>query len=950
MDDERRYDVIHQWTVVLQVTEEVYAALRELYEFRCRGRVSVKGKGEMITYFLHSRKLPDARSMGGISGATFQDPRRSPLTPDSPSLARPPSRESWDGVMRQGSGYSLRQGSLTSQSKSPVCSSVSPGLERQPSMDSGRANLGTPPGSLNKKRQCSVIDSPRTASRKLSGSSGTNPLSNENHMRTDPPELPAIHYMNIKMHSSSHSNTPPGRARHSLVQNSLFDSLKETNNQPPTSPSLSPANSLPSNGDDNGGSPQMQSLLLGSSLSRTIAESGSVPSTSFSRPLASPPASNRSSVASIQPLRRVNSDLATKPPTPPSSHSSPSIVSQMPNQGGGQFARSSQMTLGSGIGVSPIRQQVLKAPQEEMIPEDPVLAYNQDNTALLKELPPKEILPGGNMTRDLGQAISQNSPNRPHSKHTKKPRPLSNGYSSRNGNEVLFSQNGATSSKNDNSTNNGTSEERFVRGVYREPLHKSQSTTPSQRSSASSNKSTVFTGTADPIHDLSPSPTKSRPLSDVRRSSSGSKESNSSGSTLTPTASALVVSIDGKMMSILPPASGDAPLPIRRVNADDYGSAANGVKSDWGGGRLILSPKFKRQSFPSASYGKRDYASFTSDDERESISSRQMSDHSSIVLLQPIELKPSKNAFVRSLACDGKTDGDLLNYIFGSPFHSLDRVISRSSDTINSIPRCPPTPKFPVPATDSSSLTQLLHELTGQSSPMTQEITPSPRFGRSEDLRRTNGPGVGTSLGDWNSSRLRGNGISAADAERRRRHRLSAVPLGNPGDRQSISNPYQVKRRTTCSMPPRHCRSLDYIPSDRDEAHASNTSSTCGSPKVYNKRHSYLLPLIFGQHHAPPTHLDTISLSSLASSSEMSSHSDPAIHTHDSGSTAYESEYDNYRPGVVSDDDFYPPDPVSDVDFDLLDVDDINVDDLALSDRFSLDMPVPRFQKKITDV
>lgn len=40
----------------LQVTEEVHRLLRRgTYRFVCRGKVSVKGKGEMLTYFLEGR-------------------------------------------------------------------------------------------------------------------------------------------------------------------------------------------------------------------------------------------------------------------------------------------------------------------------------------------------------------------------------------------------------------------------------------------------------------------------------------------------------------------------------------------------------------------------------------------------------------------------------------------------------------------------------------------------------------------------------------------------------------------------------------------------------------------------------------------------------------------------------------------------------------------------------
>lgn len=44
------------WALLPQVTEEVHRLLRRrAYHFSCRGKVSVKGKGEMLTYFLEGR-------------------------------------------------------------------------------------------------------------------------------------------------------------------------------------------------------------------------------------------------------------------------------------------------------------------------------------------------------------------------------------------------------------------------------------------------------------------------------------------------------------------------------------------------------------------------------------------------------------------------------------------------------------------------------------------------------------------------------------------------------------------------------------------------------------------------------------------------------------------------------------------------------------------------------
>lgn len=40
----------------LQVTEDVHRLITDYYDFVCRGQVSVKGKGQMLTYFLEGRR------------------------------------------------------------------------------------------------------------------------------------------------------------------------------------------------------------------------------------------------------------------------------------------------------------------------------------------------------------------------------------------------------------------------------------------------------------------------------------------------------------------------------------------------------------------------------------------------------------------------------------------------------------------------------------------------------------------------------------------------------------------------------------------------------------------------------------------------------------------------------------------------------------------------------
>lgn len=47
---------------LLQVTEDVHRLIADYYHFVCRGQVSVKGKGQMLTYFLEGHSLQGGRS------------------------------------------------------------------------------------------------------------------------------------------------------------------------------------------------------------------------------------------------------------------------------------------------------------------------------------------------------------------------------------------------------------------------------------------------------------------------------------------------------------------------------------------------------------------------------------------------------------------------------------------------------------------------------------------------------------------------------------------------------------------------------------------------------------------------------------------------------------------------------------------------------------------------
>ena len=191
---------------------------------------------------------------------------------------------------------------------------------------------------------------------------------------------------------------------------------------------------------------------------------------------------------------------------------------------------------------------------------------------------------------------------------------------------------------------------------------------------------------------------------------------------------------------------------------------------------------------------------------------------------------------------------------------------------------------------------------------------------------------------------------------------------------------FQVKRRQLAVLPPRLSRSLDVIPSDIDDVIDSGASSrepspVCGGggggettddgsdvdettshaqPLLYAQRRAGFQPIAAGRdpHRRYPQrrHLagDDASMSSMCSS-ELSQ-SDPALNS--DSATAYESEYDNYRPGMRSDDDFFCPATANDVDIDLFD--DINIENITVGDKYNFAaLPFPAAmmqQRKTTEV
>ncbi|XP_060064547.1 uncharacterized protein LOC132544906 [Ylistrum balloti] len=1046
----------------IQVTEDVYSVLKHQYDFKCRGRIKVKGKGEMVTYFLQGR-----RGLG-----VLPSPSSPTLSSGNQVLFRPPSKESFSGstlsgghghletnlgVSRNQSGLSLssqdstqprdvsRSESLKSQSRPGLGYPVVVG-ERQNSLDSSKG-LPTPPGSLNRKRysNTNTNDSPRNTTRKSTNHALptclTGHISETETESTyggiDSPELPVVHFANKKS-----TNMRP-------IHNSLFDSLKDGNGanasseqcsighpphvprgrfgeiqNSPTSPSRGSNSNkrgnhrasapvgqmLPSSsngqlspryknrgmsdiyeddynadsmgiivnvGANNDVSKKSQDFAPAnirrnpSNLSNVSQSSHNSADSNSSRSRIQPP-----QYAQVQPIRKSSKETSREMHTPMATSKPCQVVNPTV-----PIIRPTPLVL-SGL-APPMKNAIRPAPCHQprnvqsihssqypsCMPND----YNPRDIEPDEEISSESRFAMSNIMKELGRVVDPMQPNRP-LKSVQKLSPLDKFKAP-----------------------SPPPEEKFVTATYREPLSPQKATTSSPHLSpvGTPTKATLM---EKPRHDYVPQqcrtspPTCSPPPPPVppkllaketrRKSSSSRASSSSSQSTLTST-SALVANIDGRTMSILPspettqptPNVGNA-LPLRRIPSDvthgqNMDSKPPSVR------RSNSSPRMKSKALqPSLRHMDFLCPVIHSDDDKESTSSKQMSEHSSVVLLQPIELKLSRPAYVKQLSFPSEggyehyTRAFLANTDFMVPH--LDRNFSRSSDTICSIPRGPPTPKFPIlSSAASSSLTQLLQELAAERpvssdldklriSEQSQENDLEKHFQSSGEKNVVNGkpPAHGNNV--LSNELVARQGASRHHGSPKRKSTTSASPAKKPNQLQLFgdsphklhsrnANPFQVKRRGHVNTPPRHCRSLDYIPSDREDYASSAASSACGSPK--SKQRAFMNNIMYANRIEQflsgrnALGLESLSISSLASSSEMS-RSDPAINL-DSGSVAYESEYDNYRPGMMSDDDFFAMDPVSDFDV----YDDVDIDNITVSDSYSLDLPLPLLStKKITDV
>lgn len=141
-----------------------------------------------------------------------------------------------------------------------------------------------------------------------------------------------------------------------------------------------------------------------------------------------------------------------------------------------------------------------------------------------------------------------------------------------------------------------------------------------------------------------------------------------------------------------------------------------------------------------------------------------------------------------------------------------------------------------------------------------------------------------------------------------------------PSRLDPVSSSFRVRRSIGVNSLNRLCRSLDNLASDVDDCTPrSGSSSRPGSPAAATSATS---SKFINSHQRRTTGADDVSLSSFDGAASEMSRSDPALSCYESAygvSCGFESEYDNYRPGMASDEDYFIPDPISDIDIDLFD-------------------------------
>ena len=971
----------------------MHQILKGVYNFRCRDCGPVMRKGEEKTYFLLLSKPPVTYNYACCNNCdpnieTISDFNDSVKMQSSSiirtSAVNPVDREK---CSRSDDGSNIcNQSSLSSHGKCHEHRNVSH-LARHSSMSSGNgSNNGvTPHGTMNRrKRHVSTSGSPHTSSRRLCAMSL--PDDKDNDEEYGKPELPAIHYANVRMQTAT---TGSAHCENKTHQNIVTNVICETSdvNGLPRSPIIKSQPAMLRTGASFSFVPYAPShatnIWGGSGQLNISFDSSTNMATSVDTPLKNAPTSNHEKVASHN-LSIIENDSSC------SLHNTPN----------NDFNE-----VGSSIykNVVPMKKYLIPRNHDEICLH---INANEDN-----DVPNKDFLQQGlkdycheskkNYNKDLAEHDFVSNDSSTDDLSFCLHNTLGNG-------ETLFTTPdhkmvNVESKAVDNVDSilfsidylDSVDADMLVRGTYRKPIDQTISANlypgietfctseegkspcsktaymSSMKNNSCKNNSKQSVGVS--LHCKS-----DRFVNSLYEPTTNKRETMEYGKG----SLALIANIHGKSMSISHQReekhclSPEVKYSSKQLDHDSANKPKSNVEcacNQRNGSSLMA----KRQSFPLLQYKKQNILSCssvnTTDDELESANSNIASDQSSIVMFRPIHLRSSKSANIRRLRCKDKNvkfikqnrwlDKRILKPSRHSTkhlhrlYHPIEsRYGSMSSDTLQSTIGCSNTRKFPL----------LNCKRKSAIATMSQEISNDLETLRSTSITQTRLNGDKTSEDEsynnirssLNSKKKRSVFSTSEDlkhlvitGQNRSKHLWKTKQPVEYHRELPLFRQFQVQRHVTHFPSPRYCRSLDYVPNDAEVYVDSSNPNIDSTPDSKNQkqRHSYILPLIFGKDtEFYSSHSDNDSVLSLASSSELCQ-SDFTVNVCGTTPIAYESEYDNCRTGATSEDDCFAAKRFRDIENRHRCVD-LNIDDLTVSDNFSLDVPMYEFTKKVTDV
>ena len=898
--------IIHQ----IQVTEDVYRPLRFMYEFHCRGVINVKGKGDMTTYFLTGRRGPQSLSRErGRCQETNRDSNRASLStfkirqmqPELPQIAA-----------LQASGREIAMGPNTNGQMVNM-DSYRGRLPSEESPKLPKSNM-TPPSSLGRRRNNSGGNLAKQATvkeRKPTNSTSANflvPPTDPMASRVESPDLPLVHYRNLQMQNNGSLGRENSHAPTILTQSQILSLGAES--PKPVVPSTS-GTSLNSQGRGD----------------RSLPERGTPKSSSQT------PSTGRSSAASVVSVKQAREQGDSPQRFNQFAYSEPQLTMPEPTRPNTNnlSSRSDRNIAATQLNICPlpiIDEGGASCSESGVSPIRPI--YLQDVIAKSKSNPNCKLSKGERaemnaLMKEFGYASSVTSGSASDIEALSKSSYETDRLKHRS---MMAVPNYMNPKYNDINLNSSADVPKLA-GLN--PYRVTKDMTPWIKM-ANGDSGMMH----PPVSAHTTAEVKSAPRVALPRQNSF------------PEAKALNTNGVHKHQVISEVSAVGRSDDIERKS--DYKSLPSRHKKQAAAAMVASSSSgaFPKNEDPLMTGNGGGHGSPSRAQDKAAAKAKRKSTGASPPPLPPPpdELFIPKNRLpgvqakrepVREPQRDPQRDLQPTQQGYPSPSRaSAFRPVSKINGAAESKPQrtnnpldytnyiyTPPAPALPAPKAPHVSAS----------------VKPKPSPGvRPRHILK--GP-TGRHNLVTGSPAASNSGMSGVDSD-----------TGTTGsDKPKVPVPsFQIKRRQPHRTPARLCRSLDYIPSDLESECSSRAESPEGSTSSRQAAGIRLPPEAFrpigilsksNVHQLLP---DNISLSSVGSS-EISK-SDPNLN-YDSGSAAYESEYDNYRPGMASDEDYFIPEPISDVDIDLFD--DINIDDVEISDKYSIDLPL-HMQKVVTEV